>query len=391
MLFLEQAFAYKEIQIAQLGYNYKKIDQNKFLTEKENAISESNDRMAKMQETFDKEQLEKTEKWYKEHPPLFMGYVEDKKNKKTEEEKLKESYQAFNEFGGTFADKLGLGDSFTFFAEMDENGQTHFQKLEDKGKATFLAISTAAQDSFNIIAEESNKRFEAEYKRLDEQKTIALGFAGDSASAKAKIEADYDKKHKEIANREAKAKQKQAIFNIAIDTAQAIMAVSAKAQWWMIPLMAALGATQIAVVASQKIPQYWRGTKNAPEGLALTNEKGAEIHTDSKGNIKDFGDNSGARLTKMSAGDIVYTAEESRRMMFENEYHGLLRNNGISGAKPNNGMTASEMEAVMVRTLGGRPTLNMNFDKGGFGTYISKNGNITRQSESRGSGRGIEI
>ncbi|HAH54383.1 MAG TPA: hypothetical protein DCM02_03625, partial [Flavobacterium sp.] len=187
---------------------------------------------------------------------------------------------------------------------------------------------------FNLMAEASQRNFEGEYKRLEKQKEVSLRFAGDSDAAKKKIEEDYEKRRKQIAVREFKAKQKIAMVNIAIDTAQAIMATLGKGGFFASPLamvVAAMGAIQLAMVATQKVPEFWRGTKNAPEGVAWTNEKGAEIHTDRHGNIKDFGTNKGATLTKMDAGDIVYTAEETRRMMFENEYNGLLAKNGITG------------------------------------------------------------
>lgn len=56
-----------------------------------------------------------------------------------------------------------------------------------------------------------------------------------------------------------------------------------------------------------------------PAGLAYTNERGAEIHTDRLGNIKDLGDNKGARLTMMEAGDKVYTAEQSKMLLFNDD------------------------------------------------------------------------
>jgi tape measure domain-containing protein len=321
---------------------------------------------------------------------------------------LKQQIKIFNEFVGDFANKSGFSQTFDSFIKEDKNGVSLMDTLfddkaimskEEKMKNTFLAISSAAQDMFNIISEASQKNFDAEYSRLDEQKEAALKNAGDSAAAKIKILEEYDKKKRQIDIREAKAKQKQTMFNIAIDIAQAIISV-----WAQVPkfdfgvsataltaAIGALGAIQLGVVAAQKIPQYWRGTKNAPEGLALTNEKGAEIHTDRHGNIKDFGHNKGATLTKMDAGDIVYTAEQSRRMMFENEYHGLLRNNGINVAKPNNAMTASEMEAVMIRTLGGRPVINFGYDQNGFYNSITRNGNTTKRAEGRGNGLGLEV
>jgi TP901 family phage tail tape measure protein len=53
------------------------------------------------------------------------------------------------------------------------------------------------------------------------------------------------------------------------------------------------------------------GTMNAPEGMAVVDEKGAEIITDKKGNIKSFGTDSGPRMTYLNSGDKVYTATQT--------------------------------------------------------------------------------
>jgi hypothetical protein len=57
------------------------------------------------------------------------------------------------------------------------------------------------------------------------------------------------------------------------------------------------------------------GTTNAPEGLAVVDEKGAELITDKKGNIKSFGTSGGARLTHLESGDIVHTAAQTANKM----------------------------------------------------------------------------
>jgi len=269
-------------------------------------------------------------------------------------------------------------------------------KLKNDWKDTFNEIAESAQQAGDIIADFSEMNFKNEYARLESQKDISLKFAGDSAEAKAKIEEDYEKKRKEIANRENKAKQRQAIFNIAIDTAQAIMATLGKTGFAGLPtalILGAFGAAQIALVASQKIPEYWTGTDSANAGFAYTNERGAELHTDKHGNIKDFGDNKGARLTMMEQGDKVYTASETKQMLFNDDLNYMLNSKGISMPKiqNNNGMTAPEMDYIIGKHFAKIQTNNTTFDKNGFSSWSEKNGNRTKQNANRVSGIGFKV
>jgi hypothetical protein len=230
-------------------------------------------------------------------------------------------------------------ESAKMFLDFDSNGESTFSKLLAAAKTTgeefavtFNAIGEIAQSAFNTISEASQANFDDEYARLEEQKNVALAFAGDSASARAEIEEQYEQRRKQIAKREAKAKKSQAMVNIAIDTAQAIVATLAKtplpAGLPFVIATAALGAAQLAMVASQQLPEYWKGTDNAEGGLAWTQERGREIITDSQGRIKSTGSDKGAELTMLSKGDKVFTAEKSA-MMFDNSLNSMLLNNGI--------------------------------------------------------------
>lgn len=76
------------------------------------------------------------------------------------------------------------------------------------------------------------------------------------------------------------------------------------------------------VLTSQALVQFLgnlsafeKGTDNAPKGLAWTQEKGAEIITDKKGNIKSLGSNKGPSLTMLDAGDKVYNAQKSKSII----------------------------------------------------------------------------
>jgi tape measure domain-containing protein len=353
-LFLENAFAYKQIQINETIYNEKvrlakgnadleKIALNELLTANENALSDSLSRQQKLKEDALKTDAQKTKDWYEKNPPMFFMTDEMRKQydeaKKKIEDLKKEFRNYIQSFGQDFFSNAGFGETFDFFLRMDEDGKTMFDKLGDladgsveKFAATFQAISETAQEAFNFISEASQRNFDDEYARLEEQKNVALLFAGDSASARAEIERQYEEKRKQIARREAKAKKEQAIMNIAIDTAQAIIGLWVKPGFpAAIPLAAvvgALGAAQIAMVASQQIPQYWKGTDNAEGGLAWTQERGREIITDKQGRVKSLGSDKGAELTMLSKGDKVFTAEKSA-MMFDNSLNSMLLNNGI--------------------------------------------------------------
>jgi hypothetical protein len=260
---------------------------------------------------------------------------------------------------------------------------------------TFTAIGEIAQETFNFISQLSQQRFQAEYENLAQEKQIALAFAGDSASAREEIERQYEARRRQIKQREFKARQQEALFNIAIDTAQAIVGLWAKPGFpKAIPLMAtvaAVGLAQSAFVASQQIPQFWRGTDNAPEGWAWTQEKGREIITDASGRVKSAGSDKGATLTYLNRGDKVYTAQESA-MMFDRNLNNLLAYNGIQmpTVKVDSTLTDAQVNRI-VSAVQGKESVNMNIDRNGLNVYV-RNGHTTKQninSRIRGIGRNV--
>lgn len=247
------------------------------------------------------QRLQKTIDFYQALIDAIKGVKEETK----ELEKANTDY--FDSFISQFENQSGFSK---FFELMHDD----FKLLKEGGATAALAISEAFQEAFNTISSASQANFDAEYNRLSMQKEIALQFAGESATAKEEIERQYEEKRKAIARREAEAQKRLAIFNIAIDTAQAVIAtLAATPPPAGIPLAVAvgvIGAAQIALVSSQQIPQFWKGTDNAPEGLAWTQEKGAEVITDKSGNVKTMGNNKGAQLTYLNKGDKVYKSRQ---------------------------------------------------------------------------------
>jgi len=267
-------------------------------------------------------------------------------------------------------------------------------KVKTDYKDTFDAIAEAAQKGAAIIADFNDMNFNNEYQRLSDQKDMALKFAGDSAEAKLKIEADYEKKRKEIANRENKAKQKQAIFNIAIDTAQAIMATVGKTGFMGLPLaliLGALGAAQIAMVAAQKIPQYFKGGTH-DGGLMLVNDaKGSnyqETIVTPDGKIMQPTERN--VLMDAPSGTQIFTPEQwHEKQLFE-----MMQGKGIAMTNnyaKSNGLTYEQMDAIIGKHFANITTNTTILDKNGFQSFSSKRGNITIQNNNRSQGIGFSV
>src|SRR5947207_1803443 len=307
---------------------------------------------------------------------------------------------SLKKIGSDFLSEQGFGSLNQFFdntfAQLMEGADTTAEKFA----VSFKAIGDVAQETFTFINKNSQANFDAEYARLEKQKDISLKFAGDSAEAKAKIEAEYEARRKEIQAREAKAKQQQAIFNVVIDTAQAVIASVAESPLTFgLPfaaVAAAIGAAQIAIILAQKPPEFWQGTDNAPQGWAKTDERGAELHTDNKGNIKDFGSDKGSRFKYLEKGDKIFNAYETKKILSQNDFDTQLSNILIGRGIDipviiNNGLKASEMDELLGKYLANQTKSVITFDRNGFGAYLSKNGNITITAENRGSGKGISV
>lgn len=296
----------------------------------------------------------------------------------------KEVQNYLNSFSSEFMSNAGFTETFDLL-----NG--NIEDFGDNFAVTFNAITESAQEAFNFISGLSQANFEQEYSRLENQKDVALQFAGDSASARAKIEEDTEKKKKEIANRENKAKQKQAIFNIAIDTAQAIMGLWKEPGFpQAIPLaiaIGALGAVQIAAVASQKIPQYWEGTDNHSGGLMLVND-GKDSNYKEKVILPN-----GNEILPQGRNVLMNAPKGTRVLTHEQQIQEMLNERGISMSKSSvyNGMTASEMDSIMSKHFANIQTNVTNIDEKGFRNWNERNGNKTIRNEVRASRTGFKV
>jgi hypothetical protein len=244
-------------------------------------------------------------------------------------EKLEDFIDNFKRgFINSFKDNSGFGKLFDLF---DKESSTFLGNFKDDAKATALAVSDAFQEAFNTIANANQQNFDLEYSLNEQRYQNALAFANGNAEAEEELAREKERREKEIAKREAQARKKLALFNITIDGAQALVAAAPNP--FLMALVGALTVAQLALVSSQQIPEFWKGTENAPEGWAKTDERGAEIHTDSKGNIKDLGSDKGTRVKYLSKGDKIINAQKTKELIslssFNKEYNDMLFRNQI--------------------------------------------------------------
>lgn len=377
------------------------IDANNFRTATEEAEKRNEDRITKIQLEAAEERAENRKKFKGEGLNLFEDLPSGEDFWEQQEKDIESFSQAlrelrdemkdtFTSFQSEFFDSAGFSQLFkilngeiagfgrNFKKEFEEierlkrNGSLTDEEAAAKGAeinsarresafATGLAISEAFQEAYNFISQVQQQQFEAQYNRLEREKEVALAFAGESTEARAEIERQYDERRKQIARQQAEAEKRNAIFNIAIDIAQGVAATIAKLGFpAAIPFIAAIGAigaAQIALVASQPIPEFAVGTQDAPLGFAKVDERGAEIHTDKHGNIKSMGSDKGANIRWLEKGDKIFTADQSKNIVnFNKEMNGILSNNGISSPFViNNGMSEEAMARAMSAAISRMP------------------------------------
>jgi hypothetical protein len=302
------------------------------------------------------------------------------------------SSEAMSEFGFNTLNEL---------LTIEENGKSVFENLLEKAKKTgqefgfiFTSITEVAQEAFNFLNSQQDAYFENQLFRLEQERDIAIQFAGDSATAREEIERQYEEKRREIQQKQAEAQREQALFNILINTAQGVIAALASVPP-NVPLSIAIGvigAAQAAIVASTPIPEFFRGTMNAPEGWAMVDEKEPEIHTDRQGNIKSFGKDK-ANMRYLDKGDKIY---KTRELYFQKELGNILEDNDIL---PYNQMF--DMVAPVINIDSGikkedfrkeirdlktaiinKPTSVTNIDKSGVETYLNTTQGKRRQQNN---------
>ena len=213
---------------------------------------------------------------------------------------LEDLKSIFSEVTDTFADMFDIDVSkFDFLFDGLENSVEQWAGL--------------SKELIGSVLDASLQGYAIELQTAQTNRDLILNNDLASEEQKEAARRKFDEKERKINTEKAKQERQNNLIKIAVDTAVGV--VSAFGNPFKIAAIIALGLSQAAIVASQPLPKFEKGTQNSPEGMALTDEKGAEIHTDKKGNIKDLGSNQGARKKFLEKGDKIFTAEQSKGML----------------------------------------------------------------------------
>lgn len=291
-------------------------------------------------------------------------------------ESLEKTSQYLQSFYDQFAGESGMP---TLFKVLNKE----IEGFGDDWKTTAVAMMEIGQELTNTLMKQSEARFNAEYARLEQQKNISIAFAGSSATARAEIEKQYEEKRKVIQRRQAESEKRQALFNIAVNTAQAIVATLGKTGFAGIPLslvVGAIGAAQLAMVASQEIPAFAEGGVHEGGRMLINDAKGSkyqETVVTPDGKIRQFKGRN--KVVDAPKGTQIFTPDQ-----WSKQINNLLLKNNISPLQTNqtNGINKDDLESVF-RKYSGSNEVAIDINENGFKKMISLNGRTREILNSR--------
>ena len=207
----------------------------------------------------------------------------------------------FSEVTETFADMFDVDISkFDFLFDGLSNSVEDWAKLS---KELIGSVLDASLQSYDI-----------ELQTAQRTRDLIVNNDLETEEKKEAARNKFREEERRINTERAEQERQNNLIKIAVDTAVGI--VASLGDPLKIAAVIALGLTQAAFVASQPLPQFYDGVENSTyEGLATKDEKGAELHLDKKGRVKDRGQNKGAKLTNIEKGDTIFTAGETKSIL----------------------------------------------------------------------------
>jgi TP901 family phage tail tape measure protein len=174
-------------------------------------------------------------------------------------------------------------------------------------------------------ARQQNLDVEAANQEAAKEKELAA--AGQNEALKAQITAKYAKLEAKRKHDQAVLDRENALFQIALNTAMAVTSVLSTgggtryadfgiSAGVLSAIVIANGLLQAGLVLSKPLPQYYKGRKGGPAEVAMLAERGPELVGQEQTGFRLVAEQG---LGYLAAGDRVYTAPETRRILAENE------------------------------------------------------------------------
>ena len=267
-------------------------------------------------------------------------------------------------------------------------------------KEALVALGHLAMDVIREIERVNKEALAERLSDLQLEKEVQLKMVGDNELAQDEIKERFAIKEKRAKEESLKDTKTAATIAAGINAALAITRVFATlgppANFIVAGVVAGLTAYQIGNIQSAKVPAFEQGTRNAPGGTALVNERRNEVIVSPGGEIsRPQGRN---QLVHLEKGSHVYRSESE----FDRELGGLLGGHGInsfgvgSQTSPSvtvkgNSLTKEDMTGAFKAALKGRATNHVTIDKNGIGTYSVSQMNKTNRLNNRVTFKGKSV
>lgn len=185
--------------------------------------------------------------------------------------------------GGTAGIFEGLSD---IIEDVAEDGKLSFENLAKSVMKIMDGITSLMSDVYDAkiekIEEEQDANDEAYDREIARIESLQERGAISTEVAEARKRAAEDKtrlKEEELAKKKAALQEKQAKWDkansiIQAGIATALAVTKALPNLILAAIVGAMGAAQIAIIASQQIPKYAKGIKDHPGGLAIVGDGG---------------------------------------------------------------------------------------------------------------------
>jgi TP901 family phage tail tape measure protein len=322
-----------------------------------------------------------TEELEKQNEKLQKQAAEREKNARQIEAEARAIKGAFIDLGAV----LGIsGDTISDLFDSIRFGFADAGEAAEQFGALFTELIMAQ-------AAAQNRRIDREISDLEKQKEYELSMAGDNAAAREAIESRYAYQIAKLREEQARNEKEAAIISAVINTATAVVKTFAElgfpAGAVAAGIVAALGAAQIAIIASQPIPQFETGVRNFEGGTAIINEKRQEIVGTPDGKFyRPQGKNLMVNLPK---GSDVYKSEAD----FQRELNGMLGVNGIQPVSVSGGqsLSALDMEMAMRNAIGDKPQFIIDFNESGVKKWMVKGMTKTNIRNNRVNFKGGKV
>ncbi|GAB4042586.1 hypothetical protein [Spirosoma litoris] len=170
-------------------------------------------------------------------------------------------------------EKLAARDKMT----AEERKADELQGLKDTAQAAAAIGLSIVNTSYQL----QQQRTTQQLAEIDKREAYELDSVGNNESAKEFIRKKFDAERKQVQRRQAEAEKQRAMYEIAINTAVAV--VKALPNIPLSIIVGALGAASLIATAARPIPQYFTGknidgiTNDNYAGPAWVGDQGREL------------------------------------------------------------------------------------------------------------------